>query len=342
MPTALKATAAAPRLLARVLAQNLLTGLVAQIDANRPREIFTCVWRLANETLDEYSKDRGDLVAAALAFYTLLSLAPLIIVAVAIASIVLGRGAAHQEVRQLLENAMGAGAAASIDEWVLEASRTGGIATVIGAILTILAASRFVAQLRVALNQVWNIDVYVAEGFKSSVSDYLRRRAFAFGMVLASGPLLLVVFASRALLMGLGGALFPGSAWKGFLMQALQILISLLVVAAMTATVFRVVPDTRVGWRAIWRGATLTSVLFNVGNLLVGLYLGKASVGAAYGAAGSLVVILIWLYFSAQIFLYGAEFTQVYSTHYGRGLSVGERGEPRQVESEDGAAAPRT
>lgn len=285
-------------------------------DAKSPRELLATLWKLTNQTLEEYSKDRGDLVAAALAFYTLLSLAPLIIVAVAIASIVLGHGAAHHEVRQLLENAMGAGAAASIDEWVLEASRSGGVATVIGGILTILAASRFVAQLRSALNQVWNVDVYVAEGFKSSVTDYLKRRGFAFGLVLASGPLLLTVFASRALLTGLGGVLFPGSAWKGFLAQTLQILFSLVVVAAMAAVVFRIVPDTRVGWRPIWRGAILTSLLFNLGNLLVGLYLGKASVGAAYGAAGSLVVVLLWLYFSAQMFLYGAEFTQVYSTHF--------------------------
>jgi membrane protein len=211
---------------------------------------------------------------------------------------------------------MGAGAAASIDEWVLEASRTGGIATVLGGILTILAASRFVAQLRSALNQVWNVDVHVPEGFKSSVTDYLKHRAFAFGMVLASGPLLLVVFASRALLMGFGDVLFLGSAWVGYLVQASQVLFSLVVVAALASAVFRIVPDARVGWGAIWRGAILTSVLFNIGNLLVGLYLGKANVGAAYGAAGSLVVVLLWLYFSAQIFLYGAEFTQVYWTHF--------------------------
>jgi membrane protein len=122
-------------------------------------------------------------------------------------------------------------------------------------------------------------------------------------------------------------------------MQILQLLFSLVFVAAATAVVFRFIPDTRIGWRAISRGALLTSLLFNIGNVLVGAYLGKASVGATYGAAGSLVVVLIWLYFSAEIFLYGAEFTQVYARHHGRGLNAEEAAEVQRAEQSGRRAA---
>lgn len=297
----------------------------------RVRQGLGILWKLGRETFDEFSKDRGDLVAAALAFYTLLSIAPLIIIAVAVAGVVLGQGTAHEEVVKLLSDTMGGNAATVVDGWVREASRSGGVASLVGAVLTLMAASRFTEQLRNALNQIWNVDVFMAEGFKASIRDYVKRRAFAFGLVVAAGPLLLAVFISRALLVGLGDA-FPDSVFTGILVEALQLLFSFVLVAALSTIVFRVMPDTRVGWRAASRGAMLTSVLFNIGNWAVGLYLGRASVGAAYGAAGSLVVVLVWLYFSAQIFLFGAEFTQVYARHFGRGLSAKEADEVQHAE----------
>jgi membrane protein len=239
----------------------------------------------------------------------------------------------------MMQETMGASTAAAIDGWVVEASRAGGVASLVGASLTLFAASRFTTQLRSALNQVWNVDVSLVEGFKSSLKDYLKRRVFAFVMVLASGPILICVFLSRALLMGVGAAIFPQWALTGAVVQALQLLFSLVLVAVASAVVFRFIPDTRVGWRAISRGALLTSALFNTGNLLVGLYLGKASVGAAYGAAGSLVVVLLWLYFSAEMFLYGAEFTQVYASHYGRGPSEEEEHEVERAQRNGKRAA---
>jgi membrane protein len=313
--------------------------LHARKHARKLRHWLGWFWTLASETLDEFSKDRGDLVAAALAFFTMLSLAPLIIVAVAGAGIVLGQGAAHREALRVIEETMGPGAASAIDGWVLEASRAGGVASLVGAGLTLFAASRFTNQLRSALNQVWNVDVFVAEGFKSTIKDYVKRRAFAFALVLASGPVLLAVFLSRALLTGVGAAVFPEWALGGASVQILQLLFSFFLVAAATAVVFRFIPDTRVGWRAISRGALLTSLLFNVSNVLVGIYLGKASVGATYGAAGSLVVVLLWLYFSAEIFLYGAEFTQVYARHHGRGLNQKEEAEVQKAQQSGRRAA---
>lgn len=302
---------------------------------------FGRAYQFIDETLGEYSKDRGDLVAAALAFYTMLSIAPLIIIAVAIAGLVLGRQAARQEVVALMTSTMGAKAAETVNGWVQEASASGGVASVVGFVLLLYTASRLLAQLRVALNQVWNVDVYQAEGFKASATDFLKRRLFAFLLVLASGPILLVVVASHALLSGLSGALFSSSPVEGTIVQVGQFVFSVVLVAIVSGVVFKVVPDTRIGWKAVLRGAVLTSVLFNVGSWLVGLYLGHATVTQTYGAAASAVVVLLWLYFSAQIFLAGAEFTQVYAKHFGRGLTPKEQQQHSRARAAGERAAKR-
>jgi membrane protein len=276
----------------------------------RSRPHLASAWQLISATFDGFSKDRGDLVAAALAYYTLLSIAPLIIIAVAIAGMVLGQGAAQQEVARLLADAMGPAAASAVEGWVQQAAAGGGVASAVGLALVLLAASRLGSQLRNALNQIWNVDVTGPRGLRLIVADYVKKRVFAFIVVLASGPLLLLVFASRALLTGFHRILFADAPWAGVVVQALQLALSLSIVALISAAIFRFVPDLRVSWKNAGRGGLLTSVLFNVGNVLIGLYLGRASVSAAYGAAGSAVVLLVWLQFSAYMFLLGAEFTQ--------------------------------
>lgn len=278
--------------------------------APRPAGRWGATWQLLRDTVDGFIQDRGDLAAAALAFSTLLSIAPLILIAVAIAGTILGEGAAHREATQILRNAMGPEAAATVLGWVQEAATGGRLATVVGMALVLWAASRLAAQLRNALNQIFNVDVKEAGGLRSAVAGYAKGRVFAFLVVLASGPLLLIVVASRALLTGFHHLLFAGSPWSGLAVQALQILLSVLVVAVVCAGLFRFLPDGRVDARSAWRGGVVTSLLFNLGNVLVGLYLGRASVGATYGAAGSVVVLLLWLQFSAYMFLLGAEFTQ--------------------------------
>jgi membrane protein len=267
-------------------------------------------WELISQTLDGFSKDRGDLLAAALAYYTLLSIAPLIIIAVAIAGMVLGEGAARREVAQLLSEAMGPAAASAVDGWVDQAAAGGGVASAVGLGLVLLGASRLGAQLRNALNQIWNVDVVAPQGFRLVVADYLKKRVFSLLVVLASGPVLLAVFVSRALLSGFYQYLFADSPWAGVGVLGLQLFFSVAFVALISGGVFRFVPDLRVTWRAAGWGALLTSVLFNMGNVLVGYYLSRAGVSAAYGAAGSAVVLLLWLQFSAHMFLLGAEFTQ--------------------------------
>lgn len=276
----------------------------------RPSGLLRATWAIVSETLDGFSKDRGDLVAAALAYYTLLSIAPLIIIAVAIAGMVLGEGAARLEVARMLTETMGPSAASAVQGWVDQAAAGGGVASVVGLGLVLVAASRLGAQLRNALNQIWNVEVISPRGFRLVVADYVKKRAYAFIVVLASGPLLLMVFVSRALLTGFHHLLFAHSPGAGVVVQALQLALSLSIVALISAGIFRFVPDLRVSWKSAGWGGLLTSLLFNAGNVLVGLYLGRAGVDAAYGAAGSAVVLLLWLQFSAYMFLLGAEFTQ--------------------------------
>jgi membrane protein len=290
-------------------------------------------WRLINETLDDFSRDRGDIAAAALAFHTLLSLAPLIIIAVAIAGFILGEDAARAEVFEVLARTVGPEAAMTVDGWVKQASESGGLASIVGAVLLFFTASRLGEQLRSALNQVWGVDVYIADSFKASVGNYLRRRIVAFAVILAAGPLLLLVFASRAILSGAQEFFFAGVSFGGTLSQVIQFGASVVIVAGMTAAAFRLIPDTRIGWRCLLPGSILTSLLFNLGNVAVGLYLGRAGTVAMYGAAGSAVVVLLWVYFSAQLFLYGAEFTEVYAKHYGRCLNQKEARELAELEA---------
>jgi membrane protein len=306
-----------------------------------PQRIVT-VWQLINQTLEEFSRSRADLLAAALAFHALLSMAPLIIVAVAIAGLVLGESAAHAEATRLLVDMLGARGAETVNAWVTEAYESGEVASAVGVLLALWTASRLGETLRNALNQIASIDVFMAAGFRSTVEDYVKRRFFAFGVVAASGPLLLLVVLSRTLLTGFHTRLFGASPWQGAMVQVAQLVVSLSSVALTSALVFRYVPDTRVSWRNSWVGGMLTSVLFNIGNALVSWYLARASVTAAYGAAGSLVVVLLWLYFSAQIFLLGAGFTRAYSQRYGSALTEVEKREVEQAEHLADAARPAT
>jgi membrane protein len=271
-------------------------------------------WKdLVVRAVGDFVEDGGGLLAAALAFHTLLSLAPLVIISVAIAGVVLGRGIARAEATELLRQSMGDKMADTINSWVDQASRGSEIASVVGIALVLFAASRLGEQLRNALNQIFNVKSAAGGGIRSVVTDYVRQRLFAFVLVAASGPLLVAVFLSRALLGRFHGLIFPQSAWAVAVVQILQIVFTLVLVGLGSALVLRTVPDRRVAWRPALVGGCVISVLFNAGNVLMGLYLSSSGVGAAYGIASSAVVVLLWLQFSSATFLLGAELTQVYA-----------------------------
>jgi membrane protein len=260
----------------------------------------------------------------------------LIIIAVATCGLVLGRGTARSEMIDLLSQAMGQRAAGAIDGWVEQAWRSGAAASIVGLALSVFTASRVVVQLEQALNHTWNIEVSDPPDWKSTVRLVVRKRLYAVLLVAASGPLLLLVLGTRALLSTTAAWVYAGTG-LGIVIQVSQFAFSLVLVAVLTALVFKVVPRADVDWRSIWLGASVTSLLFNLGNLGLGLYLGQASVSAAYGAAGSAIVVLLWLYFSAMFFLFGAEFAQTYALRFGKGMG---REASAQVSDERSAIPP--
>jgi membrane protein len=267
-------------------------------------------YRFFKRVLEEFARHRSALLAAALAYQTLICMSPLVIIAVAGAGIVFGRGAAHLELQRLLQDTLGPSGAQAIDEWVVQASREGELAGAVGIVLLVLAASKLGKQLRHVLNQIWDVG---ADPFVPSVFAYLRRALLAMVTAAAAGPLLLLLLLSRSLLNLLHRHWFGSGAYWDQLSRGVEWALMLLVIAAASASAFRYIPDARASWRNVLLGGSLTALLLTSGNAIAGLYFGGSLGSSAYEAAGSGLVLLLWLYASAYIFLMGAEFTQLLS-----------------------------
>lgn len=278
---------------------------------------FKTIVRLVRDTVTEWNEDNVPLLAAALAYYTMFSLAPLLIIVIAIAGAVYGEEAARGEIVRQMQGLVGRDGAQLIQSMIQNASKPGsgsGIATAIGLGFLIFGASGVFGQLQAALNTIWEVKPKPGRAIKS----FVQARFLSFAMVLVIGFLLLVSLVLSAAFSGIS------SYFGGFLPKALQFgrilnfVISFALVTLLFASIYKFLPDVKVPWKNLWVGAAVTALLFNIGNFLIGLYLGNSSVGSTYGAAGSLVVVLLWVFYSAQILLFGAEFTQVYSKHRGR------------------------
>jgi membrane protein len=261
-----------------------------------------------------WNADYAPSMGAALSYYTLFSLAPLLLIAIALAGMVFGQEAAQGQVLTALDGLIGRDGAAAI-EGLLKSARTPStslVASLVSTLMLTLGATSVFAELQSALDRIWRAP---AQQQRSGLMSLLRGRLLSFGLVVSIGFLLLVslmISAAVAALGTWGAELFPG--WEATL-QALNTGIGFIITGAMFATIYRVLPSVHIPWRDVWTGAWVTAVLFTVGKFAIGLYLGKAAVTSAFGAAGSLVVLLVWVYYSAQIFLLGAEFTWVYAQH---------------------------
>jgi membrane protein len=269
------------------------------------------LWPLLKETYVEWDRHQVPKLGAGLAYYTVLSLAPLLIVVITVVGMVLGPKAAQGEIIAQIQGLVGPEGAEAIQAVIANANqpKTGIVASLLGLITLFLGASGVFAELHDALNTIWDAPPRPGSGLLSMI----RERFLSFGMVLAIGFLLLVslvVSAGVAAAATFMGGVLPV---PGFVLQGANLLLSLGVITVLFAMIYRFLPSERVPWRDVWIGAAATAVLFSIGKLLIGMYLGKASVGSAYGAAGSLVVVLVWVYYSAQIFFFGAEFTHVYA-----------------------------
>jgi membrane protein len=274
---------------------------------------------LVKETFAEWSRDKASRLAAALSYYTIFSVAPLLIIAIAVAGLVFGREAATRQLAAEVEGLLGPQGAEVIQGLLQNASKTGAgiVATAVGVGTLLLGASGAFAQLQDALNTIWEVKPKAGRG----VRGMLRDRFLSFSLVLAIGFLLLVSLVLSAALAAVGKYLAGILPVSSALMQGLNFALSFAVTTFLFALIFKVLPDVRIRWRDVWIGAAVTALLFSVGRFLIGLYLGRSSVSSAYGAAGSLVVLLVWIYYSAQILLLGAEFTQVYASKFGNGMT---------------------
>jgi membrane protein len=261
-------------------------------------------------------------LGAALAFYTLFSVAPILIIALSVAGYFFGPHAAENELLVQLRDLIGNAGADAVQSVLASAqySNKKGIAAVVGVVTVIVGASSVFAELQHALDVIWSSARKPEVGWWGMV----RRRLLSFGMVLGVGFLLLVSLLASALLAAFGGwleARLPGLAVA---LPILDVLLSFALTVLLFAMIYKYMPRETITWRDVWIGATVTAFLFAVGKSLIGIYLGRSSFSGAYGAAGSLVVLLMWVYYSAQIFLLGAEFTRAFA--YSRGSHVSVRG----------------
>lgn len=272
------------------------------------------VWDLIRRTASSWNDLNAPHLGAALAFYAIFSMAPLLIISVAIAGFVFGQQVAQGQILRQIQGLVGTAGAQAIQSILQHLSHTssGVAATAVGVIVLLFGASGVFCELRDSLNAVWGVKTPGA-GLKGMI----RYRFFSFALVLSIGFLLLVSLVLSAALAAAGKYFGQFLPVPGPVLSAANLLISFVGVTILFALLYKIVPDIPIAWSDVWIGAAVTSVLFSVGKLLIGLYLGKASVGSAYGAAASLVVFLVWIYYSAQIFFLGAEFTRSFSERHG-------------------------
>lgn len=271
---------------------------------------------IVKESFKGWQEDGALDLGAALAYYTIFSLAPLLLIVTAVAGLVWQRDAVQGQLVGQIQGVVGQQGAEAIQTMIANAGKHGGsgvIATIIGLVTILFGATGVFVQLQSAMDRVWNVEPRPGKG----LWGFVRTRILSFGMVLGIGFLLLVSLVVATAVTAFSTwatGIMPGAK---VLIEGLTFLVSFGVITLLFAMIFKVLPDVKIAWRDVWVGAVVTALLFTIGKFLIGLYLAKSSVASTYGAAGSLVVLLLWIYYSSQILFLGAEFTQVYATRYG-------------------------
>lgn len=270
---------------------------------------------LLMQTFKDWAEDKAPRLGAALAYYTIFSIGPLLLLTISIASFFFDRTATEGQIVGTVSGVVGKEGGDVITQTIENADKGGGniIGTVVGIAVLLFGASGVFGQLKDALNTIWEVQPKTGRGILATIKD----RFLSFTMVLGTGFLLLASLVVSAAVAALGKYLeqyLPGGTFWGL---ALNFLLSLGIITLMFALLFRFLPDVKIAWSDVWIGALVTALLFILGQAALALYLSIANVGSSFGVAGSLVVVLVWIYYSAQILLLGAEFTQVYTNMYG-------------------------
>ncbi len=270
--------------------------------------------RLVRGAFDDWMADDAPRLGAALAYYTLFALAPLLVVAIAVAGLAFGQQAAQGRIVDELSGVVGTSGAQAVTELIEKSQKpaTGLVATLLGAATLLLGATGAFVELRSALNRIWDVETPAG-----GLLGFVRDRLAAFALVLAVGFLLMASLVVSAALSAAGALLGHFVSRPAALLQAANTALSLVVITVLFALIFKLLPDARIDWGDVWAGALTTSVLFTAGKFAIGLYLGRSGLTSSYGAAGSVVVLVVWVYYFAQIFYFGAELTQAYARAHG-------------------------
>jgi membrane protein len=271
------------------------------------------IWPLLKDTVLAFIEDEALSRGAAIAFYTVTSIAPILLIVIAIAGLAFGREAAQGAITAQIGGLMGQQTAEVLQSAVASASgkSSGILATIIGIVTVVATASGVFGEMQSALNAFWK-----AKPQGGTVSRLVRARAASLGLVAALGFLLLVSLVVSAALTAFGNYLNSVLPFGKVIVEALNTLVSLVLVSILFAAIYKVLPDLPIDWRDVIVGAIVTAVLFTIGKSLIGWYIGSSAVASSYGAAGALIILLLWVYYSAQIFLLGAEFTKVYANRH--------------------------
>lgn len=273
---------------------------------------------LVKESFQEWQTDGALDLGAALAYYAIFSLAPLLLIVIGVAGLVWGREAVQGQLMGQLQGLVGEQGGQAIQTMIANAGKHGSgvLATIVGVVTILFGATGVFVQLQTSLDHIWNVEPKPGGG----IWGFVRTRILSFGMVLGIGFLLLVSLVVTTAVSAVG-------AWATGLLPAAKVLlegatfmVTLALITLLFAMIFKVLPDARIDWRDVWIGAAVTALLFTIGKFLIGFYLAKSSVASTYGAAGSLVIVLLWIYYSSQILFLGAEFTKVYASHTGTNI----------------------
>ncbi|HEX6898546.1 MAG TPA: YihY/virulence factor BrkB family protein [Thermoanaerobaculia bacterium] len=281
---------------------------------------------LVKESFKEWKDDGALDLGASLAYYTIFSLAPLLLIALSVASLFWDRGQLQGELVGQMRGLVGQQGAEAVQTMLANANRQGSgvLGTIIGFATILFGATGLFAALQKTLNRIWEVEAKPDQGIWS----FIRTRILSFGMVLGIGFLLLVSLIFSTAMASLdrwAQGLIPGAE---IFFRVLTFVVSFALITGLFAMIFKFLPDVKIQWRDVWTGAAVTALLFTIGKFLIGLYLGHSAVASSFGAAGSVIILLLWVYYSAQILFMGAEFTQVYASRYGSRIQPDEHARP--------------
>lgn len=267
----------------------------------------------------KFLDDKGTRLGAALAYYTALSLSPLLLVVVAIAGLAFGQEAARGEIVAQLRGTIGTEGATVVEQLVTNSSKTshGIIATTIAVLVLVYGATSVFSSLQSALNTIWRVP---GPEPASGIWATIKQELLSFSLVCGTAFLLLASLVVSALISAVDTQVAGWLPGMDVLAQWVNTVVTFVLLTILFAMIYKLLPEARLTWSDVWVGAGITAALFSLGKYLIGLYLGRAAIGSTYGAAGAFVVLLVWIYYSAQILLFGAELTFVYATKYGRGV----------------------